>query len=172
MPDFVIYILIGVAALLIGLLIGYILRKAVGEKVIGSAEQKAQNMILDAEKRSDTIKKEVLIEAKEEAHKMRNDLDREIKERRREINKSESRLVQKEEAIDKKLENIERKEESITKKEKGLSAKQSELDKLIAKQMEELERISGYSIEEAKRILLANTEKEIRHEASVIMQLN
>ncbi|MBQ2678449.1 MAG: DUF3552 domain-containing protein, partial [Firmicutes bacterium] len=170
MPDIVIYIIVGAVCLILGLLIGYILRKALGEKAIGSAEQKAQNLILDAENKAQTIKKEVLIEAKEEAHKVRSDVEREMKERRSEIHKSERRLVQKEEAIDKKLENIEKKEESIVNKERGLSNKQSELDKIIAKEMNELERISGYSIEEAKEILLANTEKEIRHEASVMIK--
>ncbi len=170
MSDIVIHIIIGAVCLILGLLIGYILRKALGEKAIGSAEQKAQNLILDAENRAQTIKKEVLIEAKEEAHQMRGDVEKEIKERRNEIHKSERRLVQKEEAIDKKLENIEKKEESIVNKERGLSNKQSELDKIIAKEMTELERISGYSIEEAKEILLANTEKEIRHEASVMIK--
>ncbi|MBR6444670.1 MAG: ribonuclease Y [Firmicutes bacterium] len=170
MPDIVIYIIVGAVCLILGLLIGYILRKALGEKAIGSAEQKAQNLILDAENKAQTIKKEVLIEAKEEAHRVRSDVEREMKERRNEIHKSERRLVQKEEAIDKKLENIEKKEESIASKERGLSNKQSELDKIIAKEMNELERISGYSIEEAKEILLANTEKEIRHEASVMIK--
>lgn len=170
MANTVTYVIIGVTALAIGMLIGYILRKALGEKAIGSAEQKAQNLILDAENKSETIRKEVLIEAKEEAHKMRNDVEREVKERRSEISKSERRLIQKEEAIDRKLDNIEKKEESITNKERGLSNKQSELDKIIAKEMTELERISGYSIEEAKNLLLANVEKDIKHEASVMIK--
>lgn len=170
MANTVTYVIIGVTALAIGMLIGYILRKALGEKAIGSAEQKAQNLILDAENKSETVRKEVLIEAKEEAHKMRNDVEREVKERRSEISKSERRLIQKEEAIDRKLDNIEKKEESITNKERGLSNKQSELDKIIAKEMTELERISGYSIEEAKNLLLANVEKDIKHEASVMIK--
>ena len=95
MSDIVIHIIIGAVCLILGLLIGYILRKALGEKAIGSAEQKAQNLILDAENRAQTIKKEVLIEAKEEAHRMRGDVEKEIKERRNEIHKSERRLVQK-----------------------------------------------------------------------------
>lgn len=170
MTETVVVIITAVAALGVGLLIGYILRKAIGEKTIGSAEQRAKNLILDAENQSETIKKEVLLEAKEEAHRVRADVEKEVRERRIEIQKSEKRLVQKEETIDKKIGNIEKKEESITHKEKGLINKQSELDKLMARQMTELERISGYSIEEAKQILLANTEKEIRHEASVMIK--
>jgi ribonuclease Y len=151
-------------------LVGYIFRKNVGEKAIGSAEQKAKNIILDAENRSETIKKEITIEAKEEAHRMRSEVEREIRERRAEIQRSEKRLIQKEEAIDRKTENLEKKEESITQKEQTLIEKQHELDGFISKQIEELERISGYTVEEAKNILLSNIEKEIRYEASVMIK--
>ena len=154
----------------LGLLVGYILRKAVGEKAIGSAEQKAKNLILDAENRSETIKKEITIEAKEEAHRMRSEVEREVRERRSEIQRAEKRLIQKEESLDAKIENIEKKEENIISKEQKLVEKQKELDRFIVKQIEELERISGYSVEDAKAILLANTEKEIRHEASIMIK--
>jgi len=170
LASIVITIIVAILTLVLGLLIGYIIRKNVGEKAIGSAEQKAKNLILDAENRAETIRKEYILEAKEEAHKLRSDADREIRERRAEISKSERRLVQKEESIDRKLENIEKKEESITNKEESITAKQKELDRVIEQQMEELEKISGYSVEEAKAILLANTEKEIRYEASVMMK--
>jgi len=127
-------------------------------------------MILDAENRSETIKKEITIEAKEEAHRMRSEVEREIRERRAEIQRSEKRLIQKEEAIDRKTENLEKKEEGITQKEQTLVEKQHELDGFIAKQMEQLEKISGYTVEEAKNILLSNIEKEIRYEASVMIK--
>lgn len=170
MANIVIPIVVGIITLLLGILIGYIIRKTVGEKAIGSAEQKAKNLILDAENRSETIRKEYILEAKEEAHKLRSDADREIRERRSEISKSERRLIQKEESIDRKLENIEKKEESITNKEQSIISKQKELDHVLERQMEELEKISGYSVEEAKAILLENTEKEIRYEASVMIK--
>lgn len=141
-----------------------------GEKAIGSAEQKAKNLILDAENRSETIKKEITLEAKEEAHRMRSEVEREIRERRAEIQRSEKRLIQKEEAIDRKTENLEKKEEGITQKEQLLIEKQHELDGFINKQIEELERISGYTVEEAKNVLLSNIEKEIRYEASVMIK--
>lgn len=159
-----------VVALALGLLIGYIIRKNVGEKAIGSAEQKAKNLILDAENKSETIKKEITLEAKEEAHKMRSDVEREVRERRAEIQRAEKRLIQKEESIDRKTENIERKEESIVQKEQVIIDKNKTLDGFIAKQMEELEKISGLSVDDAKAILLANCEKEIRYEASVMIK--
>ena len=118
MTEIVIAVVVGLVALVIGILVGYILRKSIGEKTIGNAEQKAKNLILDAENRAETLKKEKILEAKEEAHRHRSDAEKEIRERRNEIQKSERRLVQKEESIDRKLENIEKKEESITNKEK------------------------------------------------------
>ena len=163
-------IIIAIIALIVGALIGYIYRKNVGEKAIGSAEQKARNLILDAENKSETMKKETILEAKEEAHRLRSEAERDARERRAEIQRSERRLIQKEESLDRKIENIEKKEESITKKEQILIDKQKELDGFLARQMEELERISGYTVEEAKAILLANTEKEVRHEASIMIK--
>ncbi|MDD2484026.1 MAG: ribonuclease Y [Eubacteriales bacterium] len=168
--EILIQIIIAIAALCFGLLIGYILRKTIAEKAIGSAEQKAKNLILDAENKSETIKKEITIEAKEEAHRLRGDVEREVRERRAEITKSERRLVQKEESIDKKIDNLEKREENLIKKEQKLENKEKELDGFIAKQIEELERISGYSVEDAKQLLLSNIEKEIRYEASVMIK--
>ena len=140
------------------------------EKTLGSAEQRAQNIILDAENHADTIKKEITIEAKEDAHRLRNEAEREVRERRNEMNRLEKRLISKEESIDKKLENIEKKEESITNKEHRLKAKEEELDGFIDKQIKELERVSGYTSEEAKAILLSNLEKDIRHDASIMIK--
>lgn len=156
--------------LAIGVLAGYILRKVVGEKTIGNAEHTAKNMILDAEKEADTIKKEIAIEAKEEAHRLRNDVDREIKDRRQEMTRLERRLIQKEETLDKKIENLEKKEDQISQKEQKLAARDEELKKNIQKQIEELEKISGLSQDEAKELLLSNVEKEIRYEASMMIR--
>jgi len=156
--------------LAVGLLAGYILRRVVGEKTIGNAEQTAKNMILDAEKEADTIKKEIAIEAKEEAHKLRSDVDREIKDRRSEMTRMERRLIQKEETLDKKIDNLEKKEDQIAQKENKLAAKEEELSRGIQRQIEELEKISGMSQEDAKELLLSNVEKEIRYEASVMIR--
>ena len=101
---------------------------------------------------------------------MRSDVEREIRERRNEIQRSEKRIIQKEENLDKKIENIEKKEESISHKEQSIIAKQKELDSFMEKQIQELERISGYSVEEAKALLLSNVEKDIRIEASAMIR--
>jgi len=170
MAPIVVKIIIAAVGLLAGALIGYIYRKNVGEKAIGSAEQKARNLILDAENKSETMKKEAILEAKEEAHRLRSEAERDARERRAEIQRSERRLIQKEESMDRKLDNIEKKEESITQKEQAIINRQKDLDKVISKQLEELERISGYTIDEAKAILLSNIEKEVRRDASLMIK--
>ena len=156
--------------LAIGILIGYMLRKSSAEKKIGSAEIQAKNLVLDAEHQGETIKKEMTAEAKEEAHRIRSEAERDAKERRAEIQRSEKRLEQKEATLDKKLDNIEKKEEGISKKEQSLVSKEKELDGFIEKQIAELERISGLSRDDAKALLLSDVEKDVRHEASLMIK--
>ena len=164
----ILMVVIGLAALGIGLLVGYILRKSIGEKTIGNAEMKAKNLILDAENRAETLRKEMVLAAKEEAHEQRSSLEKEIRERRNEISKSERRLVQKEESMDRKRENIEKKEESISNKERNITNKLQETEKLVKKQLEELEKISGYSVEQAREIILEKVEREARSDAAAL----
>ena len=143
MAPIVVTIIASACTLIVGALIGYIYRKNVGEKAIGSAEQKAKNLVLDAENKSETLRKEAILEAKEEAHRLRSDAEKDARER---------------------------KEESITQKEQNIINKQKDLDKIISRQLEELERISGYTIDEAKALLLSNIEKEVRHDASIMIK--
>ena len=168
MANIIIPVVVCLVALLIGLLVGYILRKSIGEKTIGNAETKAKNMLLDAEKNAESIKKEIVLEAKEEAQRQRNNADKEIRERRNEISKAERRLNQKEDSIDRKLENIEKKEESITNKERKIENRLAEQDRILKKQLEELEKISGYTVEEAREIILQKVEQEARSDAAVL----
>lgn len=169
MTPLVTAILVGILCLVVGLLVGYALRKNIGEKEIGSAEAKAKNIILDAENNADNLKKEKIVEAKEEAYRIKSDLERELKERRNEIQKAERRINQKEENIDRKLDKIERREENITKRERSLEDKHNELDKFVQKQIDELEKISGYSKEEAKHMLLQEIEADVRKDASMLI---
>ena len=163
-------IVLAVVALIIGALIGYIYRKNVGEKAIGSAETKARNLILDAENRSEAIKKEAQKDAKEEARRIRSEAERDAREKREEAKRTEKRLIQKEESLDKKIENIEKKEENIAHKEQSLMDKHKNLDNVIEQQTAELQRISGYTVEEARQILLQNIEKDVRHDASIMIK--
>lgn len=170
MTDTVLAIIVGIICLVIGILAGYIIRKTLGEKTIGGAEQTAKNLILDAENKAENIKKEIALKAKEDALKYKDEAEKEIKSRRNELSKTENRLNQKEESIDKKLDNIERKEQSITAKEQNITRKQKDLDELHQKQVAELEKISGYTRDEAKEILLQQVESEIRVEASQLIR--
>ncbi len=162
----VLAVVISIVVLIVGIAIGYILRKNVGEKAIGSAEQQARNMILDAQNTVENLKKEKVLEAKEEIHKLREEYEGELKSRRAEVTKAERRIQQKEENIDRKLESIEKRENGLTKKEQSMNEKHREIDAYIQKQVEELERISGYTKEEAKHLLLQEIETDIRKDAS------
>jgi len=115
-------------------------------------------------------KKEVVLEAKEEIHRLRAELDREIRDRRNEIQRAERRLLQREESLDKKVENLEQRDEAIAKKQKEIQKSFEEVQQLYKKQVEELERLSGLSSEDAKQLLLNNIEKQIRHEAAMMIK--
>lgn len=167
--NLVISVIVGLVALVIGLFAGYVLRKSIGEKEIGSAEQKAQNILLDAETSAENKQKEMILEAKEEAHKLRSDVEKEIRDRRNEINKTEKRIQGKEENIDRKMNSIERREQELTKKEHSMQEKHEEIDEYLQKQVEELEKISGYSREEARHLLLEEIEKDVRKDASAMI---
>lgn len=164
------YIIAIVAMIPIGIFVGVTLRKRTAEKLIGSAEFKAQEIVLEAEKHAEGLKKEKLIEAKEEVHHLRNELDKETKERRAELQRMEKRVLQKEETLDKKSENLEKKDETLNRKIKDVEVKQSEVEKLYEAQVQELERISGLTVEEAKNHLLSDIEKEVKHDAVVMIK--
>ena len=159
-------IVVSIVLLIVGILIGYIIRKNIGEKAIGSAEMQAKNIVLDAQNTAENLKKEKILEAKEDIHRLREDYEKEFKQRRNEVQKSERRILQKEENIDRKLESIEKRENNLSKREQSMNEKHKEIDSYIAKQMEELERISGYTREEAREILLKEVEGDIRKDAS------
>lgn len=151
--------------------IGYLFRKKTAEKLILSAEVKSKEIILEAKKNADTVAKEIIVNAKEEVHKLRGELDEEVKERRQEIKRIEDRNLSKEENLEIKSNALDKKEQKLEHKSKELSARQSSLDKkeneiskLHAKQLEELERISELTTEEAKRQILFEVEKEVEHE--------
>ena len=161
---FVLIIIVGIIAFRMG--ISY--RKKIAEAEIGGAEQEAKKIVSEAAVAAENKKREVLIEAKEEAHKMRIEFDKEMKEQRSEQQKSERRLQQKEESLDKKVEQLEKKEEALGVKNKQVDDKLAELDKVHEQQMEELKKISGMSQEEAKAQLLNALESEIKHEAAIM----
>lgn len=147
--------------------IGVNYRKKVAEAEIGSAEEQAKKIVNDAIRDADTKKKEAVIEAKDEIHKLRTDADREIKERRAEITRQERRIVQKEESLDKKMDNLEAKEEALQQKLKSAEEKLQEAEIIKRSQIDNLERISGLTAEQAKEQLLDSLQDELTHEKAV-----
>ncbi len=129
---------------------------------IGNAEEKARGIIDDAVKTAEEKKRESMLEIKEESIKAKNDLDKEIKERRAEIQKNERRIVQKEENLDKKLEAIEKRESNFAVKEEELKKQKIEISKLNEQRIQELERISGLTSEQAKEYLLKTIEEDVK----------
>lgn len=145
-------------------------RKMMAEKKIGSAEDEANQIIENAEKEAEGRKKEILIEARDEIHKNRHEAEKEMRERRREIERLERRVVQKEELIEKKSDNMEKKEQNLLDKEKEIERVQQDLQMVMTQQLKELERLSGLTSEEAKELLLNNTEQQVRHEMAVLIK--
>jgi ribonuclease Y len=141
-------------------------RKKVVEAKIGSAEEKAREIIDDALKIAETKKREALLEAKEESIKTKNELERETKERRSELQRYERRVLSKEETLEKKSEAIERKEAGFVEKEEELRRKGIEVEELHLKRVQELERISGLTSEQAKDYLLKTVEDEAKHDTA------
>lgn len=162
--------LTAIIAIILGFGIGYFARKKSAEAQISSAEDAARKIIEDAERAGEAKKKESLVEAKEEIHKLRNELDRETKERRSELQRLERRLLQKEENLDRKIDSLEKKEEVLNRKEIELDKSQEKVNELYTKQLAELERLSGFTSEEARNMLLASAQEEIKHETAMMIK--
>lgn len=160
-------IIIGVLG---GLVVGFVARKYIAEKKIKSAEHAAKALLDGAHKEADQKKREVLLEAKDEIFKLRADVDRENKERRSEMQRMERRLIQKEETLDRKSDAMEKKEEALLAKDREAEKLKERLTEIHAKQLSELERISGLTTEEARVMLLENVEDEIKQDVAIMIK--
>ncbi len=150
--------------------IGYNMRSKADAGRIGSAEQKAREIIDEALKDAEAKKRESMLEIKEESIRTMNELEKETKERRAELSRNERRLQQKEENVDKKTEALERREQSLTSKEDALAKKKEEVNRLHDQIVQELERISGLTSEQAKEYLLKVVEDEVKHETALMIK--
>ena len=159
-----------IAAAIVGCLAGYFIRKNIAEGKINNAEQLAVKIEKEAIKDAETQKKELLLEAKEEVHRLRNDFEKESRDRRNEQQKIEKRLLQKEESLDRKSEAIEAKENKYNQKLKAIEDREGKIESLIQEQKIKLEEVSGLTQEEAKRILMNDVEKEAKHEAAMMIK--
>ena len=162
-------LIVGAGLLLLGagFAVGFVYRKKVAEKKIGSAEAQAEIIVDNAKKEAERKKKEIIVEGKEEILKNKNETEKELKERRNEVNRLERRAIQKEENLDKKLENLEKKEEQYNQKLRSLETKESEIDALKEKQIAILEEYAGLTSEQAKEFLIEKIENEAKHAAAI-----
>ena len=171
MPDTALYWIISAVVALVLALIGFFAgsayRRKSAEATLGSAEDEAKRILSDAMKNAESRKKEALVEAKDEIYRLRQDAEKEIRERRSEVQRQEHRLQQKEESLDRKIDNLEAKEEKLTARSKEIDVKLEECDKIKQSQMEMLEKISGFTKEQAKVHLLDLLDGELNHEKAV-----
>ena len=167
---------IGVAvalALIVGIITHFVtvsnLRKN-AESKIGNAEAKAREIIDDAVKTAETTKKESLLEVKEESIRTKNELEKETKERRAELQRYEKRVLAKEESVDKRSDVLEHRENKLTAKEEHLRQREAKVEELSQKRVQELERISGLTSEQAKEYLLKTVEDDVKHESAKMIK--
>ncbi|MGE5493913.1 MAG: ribonuclease Y [Burkholderiales bacterium] len=166
----ILLIVLPLAAIVIGTFIGYIYRRNVAEAKVGRAEDSVKKLLSEAQKKAEAVKKETVLEAKEEIHVLRSEFEKESKERRNEIQRIERRLVQREEMLDKKIASVEAKEEQVNKRLKEVTKSKEDIDQIIKQQIEQLEKISGMTSDEAKEILLEKVEQETRREMAVYVR--
>ena len=168
--DWIIPVVAAAVCSVIAFVLGVVYRKKIAEAEIGSAEEQAKNVVNDAVKAAENKKREILLEAKEESHALKAELEKELKERRSEIQRQERRMQQKEESLDRKVEALEKKDETLNKKIKEAEEVKEEVAQTLKKEIEILEKLSGLSAAEAKEYLLKNMESEIRHEAAMLIK--
>ena len=142
-------------------------RKKTAEFTIGSAEQEAKRIVSEAIKNAEAKKKEAVLEGKDEIHRLRNESEKELNDRRKEVQRQERRVQQKEENLDKKIESLENKEEVLSGKIRQAEERLEEAEAVKRSQFEMLERISGFTMEQAKEYLLKNLEDELTHDKAV-----
>ncbi|MGI6567343.1 MAG: ribonuclease Y [Limnochordia bacterium] len=146
------------------------MRKSLAEAKIGSAEEAASRIIQDAERDAEAKYREKMLEAKEESHKLRAEIEQELRERRAELQEQERRLAQKEAALDRRSENMDRKENLLEKERKELAESRDEVERLLAEQQAELQRIAELSMEEAREMIVRQVEESVRHETALMIK--
>ena len=166
----IIWVLIAIAAAVLGGVIGFGYHKSATEKKIGRAEKYAKELLDDAAKKAEENKKSAILEAKEEVLRLKTELDREINNRRNEQQRAERRVAQREETMDKKLDNLEKREERMNQKSEEIDQRLAEADKLREQQSAELERIAGLTADEATQAIIARVEKEAYHDAAATVR--
>lgn len=165
-----VFIIITVAFVLLAFILGFIYQKKSSEKKIGSADELSRQIIEDANKQAETLRRESLVEAKDEISQLRLENDKKLSKRGEELDKKESRLFKKEESLDNRALLIDKKADQISSDQKRLKQKEDSIDKLIAQQQLELQKIAGLTNSEAKEIILENVKKDTVHESAKLIK--
>lgn len=163
-------IVLPLAALVIGAFLGYIYRRSVAEAKVGRAEDSVKRLVSDAQKKAEAVKKETVLEAKEEIHILRSEFEKESKDRRSEIQRIERRISQREETLDRKIAGVESKEDQINKRLIETARKKEDIEKTVKQQLKQLENISSMTTDEAKELLLEKVEQETRRDMAVFVR--
>lgn len=170
-------VILAVIALVLGLLIGNWLQKRSHEHALNQARDSAAGIIENAKKEAETLKKEKIVSAREQAHQYQTQVEAELKDRRNEVQQSEHRVLQREEALDRRDDTLDQKEKSLTERENDLTSRQQQLDAqkeditaTINQQKQELERIAGLTKEQAKDQILTETKAELAHERALLIK--
>ncbi len=163
-------ILIALLTFMVGTFAGFAYRREAFEKKIGRTEDYAKELLEDAQRKAENIKKETILTAKEEVLRLKTDLDKEIHDRRSEQQRSERRIAQREETLDKKLDNLEVREERLNQKSEEIQKNLDEAEKLKAAQEKELERIAGITGEEATRMIVDRVQRDAYREAASMVR--
>ncbi|SMO55856.1 ribonuclease Y [Melghirimyces algeriensis] len=170
MDNLILWLLLFLLVAGLCLVVGYRMRKLTAEARIGSAEKEAEQIINKARGDAEALKREKVLEAKDEAHQLRSEAEREIREQRNDLARLERRLMHKEEVLDRKQETQEKREESLAQKENEIQTRKEQIEKLYQEQVAELERLSGLNTEEAKQVILSKVESEMKHETAQMIR--
>lgn len=168
--DPVILTIVIIVSAIVFFLLGIFFRKNIAESKIGSAESKAKEIISIAKKESEATKKEMILEAKEEKLKFKNEVEKELKSKQREIQDTQKRLVKKEEMLDSKSSNLDRKESYLESQKEELHRDKKELEQLRGREQELLEKISNFTVDEAKEYLMNSVKDDIAHDMAILIR--
>jgi ribonucrease Y len=168
--DTLVVVIIAIVAIAAGVLLGFVLRKNFGEKQLDRARDSAGRIVADAEKQAETLRKEALLEAKDEVFRLRAEAEAEAKERRKEITSLESRLLQREESIERRAESLDQREHQLSSTAGQIEKRSRDLEEAIAEEKARLESLAGMTSEEAKQVLLKRVEEDVKHDAATMIR--
>jgi ribonuclease Y len=170
MPDVVTIVIVAIVAIGAGALLGFYLRKTFGEKQLDAARSSAGRIVADAEKQAETLRKEAVLEAKDEVFKIRADAEADAKERRKELTALETRLMQREESMERRAESLDKREHQLSSMQGQLDKRDKDLEDAIAEEKARLESLAGMTSDEAKQVLLKRIEEDVKHDAAAMIR--